>query len=178
VISAGTESSTVTAARKNLIGKAKERPQQVKQVLDVLVQQGPVQTYRAVMKKLDAWSPLGYSCAGEVIGVATDVSEFSTGDFVACGGLTAAHAEVVAVPVNLCVKLNIREKLKVKGEGFESLDGHLKAAAFNTLGAIAMQGVSSGGFAPGETCAVIGLGLIGQLTASLFKGRRHKSCRH
>jgi len=162
VISAGTESSTVTAARKNLIGKAKERPQQVKQVLDVLVQQGPVQTYRAVMKKLDAWSPLGYSCAGEVIGVATDVSEFSTGDFVACGGLTAAHAEVVAVPVNLCVKLNISERL-------ESLDKHLKAAAFNTLGAIAMQGVRQADLRLGESCAVIGLGLIGQLTALLLK---------
>jgi len=55
LISAGTEGSTVIAARKSLLGKAKERPQQVKQVLDVLVQQGPVQTYRAVMKKLDAW---------------------------------------------------------------------------------------------------------------------------
>ena len=54
LISAGTESSTVTAARKGLIGKAKERPQQVKQVVDTLRRQGPVQTYRAVMKKLDA----------------------------------------------------------------------------------------------------------------------------
>ena len=67
-----------------------------------------MQTYRAVMKKLDAWSPLGYSCVGEVIGVAPDVSEFSIGDCVACGGLTASHAEVVAVPVNLCVKIPLR----------------------------------------------------------------------
>ena len=67
IISAGTEGSTVVAARKSLIGKAKERPQQVKQVIDTLKKQGPVQTYRAVMKKLDAYSPLGYSCAGEVI---------------------------------------------------------------------------------------------------------------
>lgn len=169
LISAGTESSTVNAARKSLIGKAKERPQQVKQVLDVLVQQGPVQTYRAVMKKLDAWSPLGYSCAGEVIGVAPDVPEFSIGDFVACGGLTASHAEVVAVPTNLCVKLNVCEKLKVKSERFEGLDKHLKAAAFNTLGAIAMQGVRQADLRLGESCAVIGLGLIGQLTALLLK---------
>ena len=60
VISAGTEGSTVKTARKSLIGKARERPQQVKQVLDVLKRQGPVQTYRAVMKKLDAYSPLGF----------------------------------------------------------------------------------------------------------------------
>src|SRR5690554_2965085 len=63
IISGGTEGSTVTAARKSLIGKAKERPQQVKQVIDTLKSQGPVQTYRAVMKKLDAYSPLGYSSA-------------------------------------------------------------------------------------------------------------------
>ena len=61
LISAGTEGATVNTARKSLIGKAKERPQQVKQVLDVLKAQGPAQTYRAVMKKLDAYSPLGYS---------------------------------------------------------------------------------------------------------------------
>src|SRR6056297_1039955 len=69
LISAGTEGSTVKAARKGLIGKARERPQQVKQVFDVLKHQGPAQTYRAVMKKLDAYSPLGYSSAGVVIDV-------------------------------------------------------------------------------------------------------------
>jgi polar amino acid transport system substrate-binding protein len=164
VISAGTESSTVTAARKSLIGKAKERPQQVRQVLDVLVQQGPVQTYRAVMKKLDAWSPLGYSCCGEVIDTANDVSEFAIGDFVACGGLTASHAEVVAVPVNLCVKLAAD-----KNAGMENSDKLLKAAAYNTLGAIAIQGVRQADLRLGETCAVIGLGLIGQLTGLLLK---------
>jgi len=73
LISAGTEGSTLTVARKSLIGKAKERPQQVKQVIDVLKQQDPVQTYRAVAKKCDSYSPLGYSSAGEVVGVASDV---------------------------------------------------------------------------------------------------------
>ncbi len=58
LVSAGTEGSTVSTARKGLIGKAKERPQQVKQVIDTLKQQGPQQTYRAVMKKLDSYSPL------------------------------------------------------------------------------------------------------------------------
>src|SRR4030042_6633620 len=86
LISAGTEGSTVSAARKSLLGKAKERPQQVKQVLDILKQQGPVQTYRAVMKKLDAYSPLGYSSAGVVLEAAPDVKGFPVGDLVACGG--------------------------------------------------------------------------------------------
>ncbi len=155
MISSGTEGSTVKTARKGYIGKAKERPQQVKQVLDVLKSQGPVQTYRAVMKKLDAHSPLGYSCAGVVIGVGRDVREFSVGDPVACGGLTASHAEVVSVPENLCVKL--------------APDADLKQAAYNTLGAIALQGVRQADLRLGETCAIIGLGLLGQLTGLLLK---------
>ncbi len=161
LISAGTESSTVRTARKGLIGKAKERPQQVKQVIDVLKSQGPVQTYRAVMKKLDALSPLGYSCVGEVIEVAPDVTQLHVGDFVACGGLSACHAEVVAVPVNLCVKIDPNEKI--------GQDRHLKMAAYNTLGAIAMQGVRQADMRLGESCAVIGLGLLGQLTCSLLQ---------
>lgn len=155
LVSAGTERSTVKAARKSLIGKAKERPQQVKQVIETLKSQGPVQTYRAVMKKLEALSPLGYSCAGEVIEVASDVSGFVVGDLVACGGLTASHAEVVAVPVNLCVKLE--------------LDTDLKTAAYNTLGAIAMQAVRQADLRLGETCVVVGLGLLGQLAGQLLR---------
>lgn len=150
LISAGTEGSTVKAARKSLIGKAKERPQQVKQVLEKLKQQGIVQTYRAVMKKLDAYSPLGYSSAGVVIGVGEGVTCFQVGDKVACAGAGYAnHAEVVSVPVNLCVKL--------------AHDANLADACYNTLGAIALQGVRQADMRLGETCAVIGLGLIGQL---------------
>ena len=155
LISAGTEGSTVKTARKSYIGKAKERPQQVKQVVDVLKSQGPVQTYRAVMKKLDSYSSLGYSCAGEVIAVASDITNYKIGDRVACGGLTASHAEVVSVPANLCVKLE--------------QNADLSQSAYNTLGAIAIQGVRQADLRLGETCAVIGLGLLGQLTALLLR---------
>ena len=169
LISGGTEGSTVAAARKSLLGKARQRLQQVKQALDVLLQQGPVQAYRAVMKKLDAWSPLGYSCAGEVIGVAPEVAEISIGDRVACGGLTASHAEVVAVPVNLCVKLPYQNQAGAGSREPGDIDKHLKAAAYNTLGAIALQGVRQADLRLGEACVVIGLGLIGQLTCLLLK---------
>lgn len=156
IISAGTEGATVQAARKSLIGKAKERPQQVKQVLEVLKKQGIVQTYRAVTKKLDAYSPLGYSCAGEVIEVGENVTEFAVGDLVACAGAGYAnHAEVVCVPVNLTVKL--------------AKNANLKNASYNTLGAIAMQGVRQADMRLGETCVVIGLGLLGQLTCLILK---------
>jgi polar amino acid transport system substrate-binding protein len=155
LVSAGTEGSTVKAARSSLIEKAKQRPQQVKQVLEVLKSQGPVQTYRAVMKKLDAYSPLGYSCVGRVQGFGFRVQGFKEGDWVACGGLTANHAEMVSVPENLCVKLRP--------------DADLKKAAYNTLGAIAMQGVRQADLRLGESCAVIGMGLLGQLTCLLLR---------
>ncbi|MCT4630858.1 Gfo/Idh/MocA family oxidoreductase [Winogradskyella sp.] len=156
IISAGTEGSTVVAARKSLIGKAKERPQQVKQVVDTLKKQGPVQTYRAVMKKLDAYSPLGYSCAGEVIEVGEGVTEFEVGDKVACAGAGYAnHAEIVSVPINLCVKLDNNT--------------NLQDAAYNTLGAISMQGVRQADLRLGESCVIIGLGLLGQLAALILK---------
>jgi predicted dehydrogenase/threonine dehydrogenase-like Zn-dependent dehydrogenase len=156
LISAGTEGSTAQTARKSLIGKAKERPQQVKQVLEVLSQQGPRQTYRAITKKLEAYSPLGYSSAGEVIEIGESVTQFTVGDLVACAGIGYAnHAEIVAVPVNLCVKLD--------------KNADLKKAAYNTLGSIALQGLRQADLHLGETCAVIGLGLLGQLACLLLK---------
>lgn len=156
LISAGTESSTVKAARSSLLEKARQRPQQVKQVLDTLLRQGPIQTYRAIMKKLDAYSPLGYSSAGKVIEVGTGVEGFAIGDLVACAGAGYAnHAEIVAVPFNLCVKL--------------PPEADLRNAAYNTLGAIALQGVRQADLRLGESCAVIGLGLIGQLTCLMLR---------
>jgi predicted dehydrogenase/threonine dehydrogenase-like Zn-dependent dehydrogenase len=156
LISPGTEGSTLRVARKGIIGKIKERPEQARQVVELLKQQGPVQTYRTVMKKLDAYSPLGYSSAGEVIEVAPDIRGISVGDFVACGGAGYAnHAEIVAVPYNLCVKL--------------PAGADLRKAAYNTLGAIALQGVRQADLKIGETCAVIGLGLIGQLTLLILR---------
>jgi len=156
LISAGTEGGTVTTARKTLLGKAKERPEQVKQVIESLQQQGVVQTYRAVSKKLDSYSPLGYSSAGIVLEVGADVRSVATGDLVACAGAGyASHAEVVAVPENLCVRL--------------PANADLARAAYNTLGAIALQGVRQADLRLGETCIVIGLGLLGQLTCLILR---------
>lgn len=155
VISAGTEGSTVRAARKNLIGKARERPHQARQMMELLAQAGPVQAYRTLLKKLDSYSALGYSSAGMVIAVGEGVSGFAVGDKVACAGATANHSEIVAVPKNLCVKLHA--------------DADLSRAAYNTLGAIALQGIRQADLRLGETCAVIGLGLLGQLACLLLR---------
>lgn len=155
LISTGTEGKTVKDARLGYLGKARARKEEVKKVIDTARTFGVLNTYRMVMNKLDAPAALGYSCAGEVIAVADDVSEFRIGDKVACGGNNAVHAEVVAVPVNLCVQVN------------DTVD--LRHAAFTTLGAIALQGVRQADLRLGENCIVIGLGLVGQLTLQLLQ---------
>jgi len=154
LISAGTEGKTVKDARLSMIGKARARKNEVKKVIDTARTLGLKDTYRMVMNRLDAPSVLGYSCAGEVIAVASGVSEFKVGDRVACAGASANHAEVIAVPKNLCVKLP-------DTVSFEQ-------ASFATLGAIAMQGVRQADLRIGENCVVIGLGLLGQLTMQIL----------
>ena len=155
LISAGTEGKTVKDARLGYIGKARARKEEVKKVIQTAKTIGLKETYRLVMNKLDAPSALGYSCAGEIIAVANDVKDFKIGDLVACGGSSAVHAEVVAIPVNLCVRLHA--------------DASLQHAAFTTLGAIALQGIRQADLRLGETCVVIGLGLIGQITLQLLR---------
>lgn len=155
LISPGTEGKTVKDARLSYIGKARARKDEVKKVIDAAKTFGIMNTYRMVMNKLDAPSSLGYSTAGEVISVADDVKDFKIGDKVACGGASAVHAEVVAVPVNLCVKLNDNTPLEY--------------ACFTTLGSIAMQGIRQADVRLGESAVIIGLGLLGQLTVQILQ---------
>ena len=101
VISAGTEGKTVTDARKGYIAKAKSRKKEVKQVIEMAKVNGFLHTYKLIMNKLQAQASLGYSCAGEVVAVGAGVTNFKVGDRVACGGVGACHADIVAVPINL-----------------------------------------------------------------------------
>ena len=156
LISAGTESSTLKTSKKGYIGKAKARPDQFAKVVASLKNQGPIATYRNVMKKLDAYSSMGYSSSGKIIGVGDNVEDFEIGDFVACSGVGYAnHAEIISVPTNLCVKLNS--------------DTNLLNASYSSLGGIALQSIRQADLKLGETCAVIGLGLVGQLVGLLLK---------
>lgn len=156
LISAGTEKSTVGVAQKNLVGKAMDRPDLVRKVLDKVKKDGLVETMKMVFARLDTPATLGYSCAGRVIDVGRGVADFRVGDLVACAGQNyASHAEVVSVPRNLCVKVP---------DGLELAD-----AAYVTLGAIALQGVRQADPRLGEVVAVIGLGLLGQITVQLLK---------
>jgi predicted dehydrogenase/threonine dehydrogenase-like Zn-dependent dehydrogenase len=156
LISAGTEKMKVDVAKKNLLGKAMERPDQVKKVVESVRQQGLLPTWEKVMNKLDTPTPLGYSSAGVVLEVGREAGEFQVGDRVACAGAGyAVHADVAYVPKNLVVRMQ-------PSTPFER-------AAFTTLGAIALQGVRQAEIRMGEDVVVIGLGLVGLLTVQLLK---------
>jgi len=161
VISAGTEGKTVKDARLGYIGKAKTRQKEVKQVIETVRTAGLANTYKMVMNKLEAHSPLGYCCAGEVISIAKDVKDLKVGDRVACGGQGAYHAEVVSVNRNLCVK--IPDTVETR------------QAAFATVASIAIQGLRQADVRFGENCCVIGLGLIGQITMQVLNAAGVKS---
>lgn len=154
VISSGTERMSVETAKASLIGKAKSRPDLVKQVLDNIKREGIKSTYEKIMNRLNNYKKLGYSSAGIVID--TNCEEFNIGDRVACaGGGYASHAEIIFVPKNLVTKIP-------DNVSFEE-------AAFTTLGAIALQGVRQANPRLGENVAVIGLGLLGLITVQLLK---------
>ena len=156
LISAGTERSTVTTAQASLLGKARQRPDLVKQVLDSLRKDGLADTLSRVRTKLETLKELGYSSAGTVLASMDTDGRFKPGDRVACGGGGyASHAGIVTVPQNLVVKVP------------EAVG--LDAAAFTTLGAIAMQGVRQANPRLGEFVCVIGLGLLGQITAQILR---------
>lgn len=156
LVSAGTEKMLVDFAKKSLLAKAKDRPDLVKQVIDKMKKEGIRNTLEKVFTKLDSPIPLGYSASGRVIAVGSKVVGVSIGDRVACGGAGYAnHAEINYVPQNLMVKIP---------DGVDDVE-----ASFVTVGAIALQGVRQTEPKLGEKIAVVGLGLLGQITVQLLK---------
>ncbi len=156
VVSPGTETLAMSFARSSLVAKARGRPDLVRQVTRKLRQEGPLATWRTVATRLDAPQPLGYSCAGVVEAVGEGVAGFAPGDRVACAGAGYAnHAEWNAVPENLVARVP---------DGVE-----LRDAAYATVGAIALQGLRLARPTLGETAAVVGLGLIGQLAVQCLR---------
>lgn len=156
LISVGTERTIVESAKKSLLEKAMERPEQVRQVLENIKDEGIIGTYQRVKAKLETPDPLGYSTAGIVMSVGEGVEGIKAQDRVACAGAGwANHAEYVCIPKNLCVKI--------------PSEVSFEEASFTTLGAIAFQGVRQAQVSIGENIAVIGLGLLGQLTVQILK---------
>lgn len=151
LVSLGTERMLVEFGKSNLIQKARQQPDKVKQVLDKIKTEGLVPTLEAVFNKLGEPLPLGYCNVGRVIAVGDGVSEFKVGDRVASNG---HHAEFVCVPKNLVAQIPD----EVSDE----------EAAFTVIGSIGLQGIRLLNPTLGETVVVIGLGLIGLITAQLL----------
>jgi predicted dehydrogenase/threonine dehydrogenase-like Zn-dependent dehydrogenase len=156
LISSGTEKGTVKLGQAGLLGKARQRPDLVAQVMQNISKVGLAATLSKVRTKLDSLKALGYSSTGKVLASMDKNGLYKPGDRVACAGQDyASHAEIVAVPQNLVAKVpnNVTSE----------------EAAFTTVGAIALQGIRQADTKIGERICVIGLGLLGQLTCQLLK---------
>lgn len=152
LVSAGTERMLVDFGKASFIDKARQQPDKVRMVLDKIRTDGLLPTVAAVRNKLDQPLPMGYCNVGTVLQVGAGVEGFAVGDRVASNG---RHAEVVAVPANLCARV----PAAVADE----------AAAFTVLGAIALQGIRLVAPTLGEAVVVTGLGLIGLVTVQLLR---------
>lgn len=152
LVSLGTERMLVEFGKSNLFQKAKQQPDKVKEVLNKIKTDGLKPTINAVFNKLGQPIPLGYCNVGKVIAIGKGVQEFSIGDRVSSNG---PHAEIVCVPKNLVVKIpdNVTDD----------------EATFTVIGSIGLQGIRLVNPTFGETIIVVGLGLIGLITAQLLK---------
>jgi len=160
-ISTGTEVAGVKSSGESLYKKALKKPQNVKKVLEMIRTQGLKKTIVRVKSETDIAKPIGYSASGLVLEVGKEIKDIKQGDRAACAGAGIAnHAEFIAVPRNLMVKV--------------PQDLPLDIASTVTLGSISMQGVRRADPRLGEYVAVIGLGILGQLTSQMLKANGSK----
>ena len=152
LVSLGTEKMLVDFGKGSFLQKAKQQPDKVKEVIAKVKTDGLVPTIAAVKNKLDQPIPLGYCNVGTVVEVGRDVTEFKVGDRVASNG---PHAEYVSIPKNLVAKI--------------PEDVSDQQAVFTVIGSIGLQGIRLVNPTLGETVVVVGLGLIGLITAQLLK---------
>jgi predicted dehydrogenase/threonine dehydrogenase-like Zn-dependent dehydrogenase len=152
LVSLGTEKMLVDFGKANLIQKAKQQPDKVKEVIAKVKTDGLLATMAAVRNKLEKPIPLGYCNVGTVVGLGNDVNNFNIGDRVVSNG---PHAEYVSVPKNLVAKIP---------DGVSD-----EQAVFTVIGSIGLQGIRLVNPTFGETVVVVGLGLIGLITAQLLK---------
>ena len=154
VVSAGTERSLASFGGKNLLQKAMERPDQVKKVTEKMSTDGILTTIEGAFGRLKDPMPMGYTAVGRITDVGRGVTDFRVGDIVAEVG-QAYHSEVNRVGKNLVVK--VPQELE-----------DIRQAAFGALGGIALEGIHQAEVVPGETVAVIGLGLLGHICARIL----------
>jgi predicted dehydrogenase/threonine dehydrogenase-like Zn-dependent dehydrogenase len=161
VVSVGTERASAEFAGKNLVQKARARPDLVREVIGKIQRDGILSAMQAVRSRLDQPQAPGYSSAGTVIATGEGVTDLQQGDRIACAGACfAVHAEIACVPRLLVAKIPA---------GDAATEAPFDEAAFATLGAVALHGIRTAEVKLGDLVAVIGLGLLGQLTVQLLK---------
>ena len=166
LVSAGTERASAEFASKSLLAKAKARPDLVRDVFAKMQRDGLASTLQTVRSRLGQPQSVGYSSAGVVVTVGDGIADINVGDRVACAGAGyAVHAEFACVPRMLVAKIPDR------GEASSQISCRVsyEEAAFGTVGAICLHGIRTAEVALGDTVAVIGLGLLGQITVQLLK---------
>ena len=167
LVSAGTERASSEFARKSLLQKAQSRPDLVREVISKVQRDGLFSAIQTVRSRLDQPQTPGYSSAGTVVAVGHGVVDLRPGDRVACAGAGfAVHAEVACVPRLLVALIPTRP---ISGDTIASGEVPFDEAAFATLGAVALHGIRTSESKLGDLVAVIGLGLLGQLTVQLLK---------
>ncbi len=166
LVSAGTERASAEFAGKNLLAKAKARPDLVRDVLAKMQRDGLASTVQTVRSRLDQPQSVGYSSAGVVVAVGDGIADINVGDRVACAGAGyAVHAEFACIPRMLVAKIPEGNRAAAGSSANVSYE----EAAFGTVGAICLHGIRTAEAALGDTVAVIGLGLLGQITVQLLK---------
>ena len=153
LISSGTETASIH--QDGVVKEVAANPGHIRKVLDVMKVAGPVRTLAEVRAKFSEYAALGYSGAGVVAGKHPSVQDLRVGDRVAYGGEGTGHAEIIVTGRQLVVRVP-------EAVTFER-------ASFATLGSIALNAIRTAGIHLGDTVAVVGLGLIGQLVAQLAR---------
>jgi predicted dehydrogenase/threonine dehydrogenase-like Zn-dependent dehydrogenase len=160
LVSVGTERASSEFARKNLLQKGRMRPDLVREVWNKVRRDGVASAVAAVRSRMDQPSAPGYSSAGTVVAVGEGVTDIRPGDRVASAGAGhAVHAEFACIPRLLLARIPPDAPFSV------SFDH----AAATTVGAVALHGVRTADVKLGDIVGVIGLGLLGQLTAQILK---------
>ncbi|MCB9173369.1 MAG: bi-domain-containing oxidoreductase [Flavobacteriales bacterium] len=155
-ISAGTEMTSVNTSKQSIVQRALNSPEEVKTAIEFAKTNGITKTIQRVKGVLDGGKQTGYSASGEIVAIGKGVTNFQVGDKVAAAGAGIAnHAEFIDVPINLVMPVP------------KGMD--LKYASTVTLGGIALQGVRRIDLRLGETCVVVGAGILGLLGLQMLK---------
>lgn len=157
-VSSGTEGSLLSETGRSLLSRAIEKRGRADRLWTALRRRdfSDIRTrFERLASRGQAWIVPGYSAAGIVRTAGPDAGAFAPGDRVAVAGAGyATHADLVTVPQNLAVR--VPDGLSL---------AHASTAA---VGAIALQAVRRADARIGETVAVLGLGLLGQIVARIL----------